>query len=143
MGNTATKVAEAAKPQYFIIDRLLAANCDFLGGAGIRGNTIQFGVFGSGAEKESPLGHQGIRIGDGPIHILKAFSENGSGLVYEFEDNVRLNLFKRDGGDACYNLRTDTLNVTRPVDPAIRKFYKPLYMRDASEELDKIEGIMR
>lgn len=73
---------------------------------------------------------------------MKNFIEHTNGLEYQFENDVFLNVFKRDS-DVCYRLKTPILDVTRTIHPILVKHFKPINMRDASTELDKLSTIMR
>jgi hypothetical protein len=124
----------------FLIDRTLAAECDFL--PETVEQVIRIGVFTGSTDKPNPLRQQGLRIGDGPIHTLKHCVEHTNGLEYQFEKDVTLSVFKREGA-ACYRLKTDALDVTRTIHPFLAKNFKTIGMREASAEVDKLVTVMR
>lgn len=146
MGASVSKTVPIAIESYrsisekcFLIDRLIAANCDFIKGTD---NCIRIGVNGyKGDDELNPLTNQGIRIGDSQIYKLKSFAEYNSGIDYKFENNVNLRLFKKDSGDLFYHLKTPEMDVTREIDPIVAKFYKKICM--ASDELDKLDGFFK
>lgn len=123
----------------FIIDRLICANFN-----NIEGNNINIGIFGNTSKEDTnPLKNQGIRIGfNSPILQLKNFIQTDKNLVYEFEDDVKLSVFKKNDTDVCFNIKTPTLNVTNTMDPVVRKYYKNIGMNGATE-LDMLERIIR
>ena len=154
MGNTAsipthhiTTALEKTNARYFIIDRLLAANCHFLP-ENANERTIRVGTIGSsrhvskiGFENQTnPLGNQGIRIGDSPIYEMKSFVELPNTLIYKFENDVQVTIFK-SRGRTCIHLKTPELDETIEVDPRVTSFYKTIDM--GADELDKIEKIYK
>ena len=154
MGNSASAstahisaAIEKTKSKYFIIDRLIAANCHFLP-ENANERTIRVGTIGSskhvsniGFESQTnPLGNQGIRIGDSPIYEMKSFVELPNTLIYKFENDVQLTIFK-SRGRTCIHLKTPELDETIEVDPKVASFYKRIDM--AADELDKIEKIYK
>ena len=147
MGNT--RSVAAVKPiekrlntNTFLIERLVDGNCDYLQHVMPPYEpNIKVGVFGgTGNDKSNPLENQGIRIGDSDIHSLKSFTQANDSLTYEFDQNIKLTVFKRRDS-IVYNLKTDTLDVTREVNPAVAKFYKPISMD--SIEIDKLATIYK
>ena len=81
----------------FIMERIIAANMN-----GVEGNTLTVGVT---ALLDNPLGHQGLRIGDDPtIHRLRGFREGERSIHYDFQNDIKLNIFKRDNGDVIFKL---------------------------------------
>jgi hypothetical protein len=143
MGVAASSVPTATKTvlpaSYFIIDRMFAANCEFL--KGHKTQNIVIGTF-KNPEPQNPLGWQGIRIGDGEILPLKNFQKNKNSVIYEFDRDTKLSLFKRDDQhDVFYNLRTPTLNITEKVAPIIAKHFKDI--SHDSKELDEIKEFLQ
>mgnify|MGYP000275875188 CR=1 FL=1 len=132
MGNV-----QAAPRKSFLVDRIIAANCDFLPS---EDNNILIGVTGIAKDEINPLAHQVIRIGNSDLHKLINFKEGLGSVTYEFEKDVSLNIMRSEN-KVIYNIKTPELQVTREVDPFLVKFYKPIGM--ASSELDKIEKIYR
>jgi len=125
------------QPKSFLVDRIIAANCDFLPS---EDNNILIGVTGKAKDEINPLAHQVIRIGNSDLHKLINFKEGLGSVSYEFEKDVSLNIMRSED-KVIYNIKTPELQVTREVDPFLVKFYKPIGM--ASSELDKIEKIYR
>jgi hypothetical protein len=154
MGNTAsasthhiTATLEKTNATYFIIERLLAANCHFLP-ENANERSIRVGTIGSSRHvsnigfksQTNPLGNQGIRIGDSPIYEMKSFIELPNTLIYKFENDVQVTIFK-SRGRTCIHLKTPDLDETIEVDPKVARFYKRIDM--AADELDKIETIYK
>lgn len=154
MGNTAsipthhiTTALEKTNARYFIIDRLLAANCHFLP-ENAHERSIRVGTIGSSKHvsnigfesKTNPLGNQGIRIGDSPIYEMKSFVELPNTLIYKFENDVEITVFK-SRGKTCIHVKTPELDETIEIDPKVASFYKRIDM--AADELDKIEKIYK
>lgn len=135
MGNKIAKTDLPALRNFFAIDRILDANCDYI--KNTQHKNVLIGIVpGTPIDnKENPLQYQGIRIGEGEIFRLKNFVKNDNSLTYEFENDVKLNLFKREMV-ICYNLQADDLNVTKCIDPIITKNFKDIGMN--SKELDEI-----
>lgn len=146
MGNTKSAAVlpefGELRKRFFLQERIIDGNCDYIqhSDSPISENNVRVGIFGNKEDKLNPLGNQGIRIGGGDIQSLKNFMETQNGLVYEFTDDTRLTFFPCEK-DVCYNLKTPVLDVTRKVDPIIRKFYKPMGL--ASTELDKITNLYK
>jgi hypothetical protein len=140
MGASGTKLNHSNK-SYFIIDRLLSANCDFL--KDHRDPSIRFGIVSSKGGLHRPLKKQGIRIGDDNICRLVDCTSSNSKIEYKFENNISLTIFKQPNNEVWYTLKTPKLDITRSIDPIVRKFYKPISMSDASLELDKVEEILK
>lgn len=134
MGNKITRT-DLPNRSHFIIERIFDANCDYI--KNTTDKVIKVGIASNtpNDNKENPLHLQGIRIGEGEIYRLKNFVKNDNSLTYEFEKNVKLNLFRREM-NVCYNLNTDDINVTKCIDPLIIKNYKDIGMN--SMELDEI-----
>jgi hypothetical protein len=137
MGNQITKVSKEKNLDFrtcFIIERILDANCDYIKNTSDK--NLKIGVTSESSEnKENPMNIQGIRIGEGEIYRLKNFIKNDNSLTYEFDKNIKLNLFKREM-NVCYNLNTDDINITKCIEPIIIKNFKDIGMD--SNELDEI-----
>lgn len=140
MGNTNSGVRQAIYKNCFLIDRLIAAECDFL--PATTEQAIRVGIFTSSEDILNPLSKQGIRIGDSDILTLKQCVEHKNALECQFEGNVYLNVFRREESVA-YHLKTPTLDVTRTIDPIVVKHFKTIGIQDTSHELDKLAEIMR
>lgn len=136
MGSSSSKtvpVLESSLNQYLKIERILAAQCDFLPPNRFE-DTIRVGIVGN-SNPENPLGSQAIRIGDSDAYRLQSFQGTDESLVYNFEKNITLTLMKRRDS-FVYHLKTPELDVTKEIYPGIVKMFKPIGM--ASDELDKI-----
>lgn len=141
MGNTpSVSRAVAASKNYFLIERTLAAECDFL--PVDTEQVLRVGIVAGNPATPNPYGQQGLRIGNSPIYTLNHFVEHKNGLEYQFEQGVTLNVFKREGA-ACYRLQTNEFDVTRTIYPALAKNFKTIGMREASVEIDKLETVLR
>ena len=125
----------------FLVERILAAECDFLPETGEQ--VIKVGAVGSPKGSNNPLSMQGIRIGSEPIKCLLAVSESNKGLQYKFEDDTELSLFKRDNHQVCYHLKTAIYNETRCISDPVRMRFKNIGIGDATMEIDKIADFMR
>jgi hypothetical protein len=136
MGNsvsTAVKPLEAPFKNCLQIERMIAAECDFLP-ANQSEDNIRVGVIGN-SDPANPLSHQAIRFGDSDAYRLQSFTKGENTLIYKFEKNVNLTLMKRRDS-ILYNLKTPEFDVTREINPTIVRMYKSISM--ASDELDKI-----
>ena len=122
-----------------LIERIVASQCDYLKPNRFE-DTIRVGVIGRGTDPNNPLSHQAIRIGDSEAYRLQSVQEGADTLHYTFDKNVSLTLMKRKNS-VVYHLKTPEYDVTREVNPAIAKFYKPIGLD--CEELDKIQKIYR
>lgn len=139
MGATVShQTTPALRSSYFIMDRIIAANCDYL--KDHSQPNIIIGVYNS-PNSLNPLGRQGIRIGDGEIYSLLTFQKTENSVNYEFENSTHLTIFKRNNSQICYNLKTPSLNITREIAPKIASLYKDLSLD--SRELDEIKEIMQ
>jgi hypothetical protein len=138
MGNTTSNRVHTIKNS-FLIERLVAAECDFLPVSDAVERNINVGIIAS-TDSQNPMANQAIRIGDGPVYRLKNFVEGPQQLFYRFEEDVTLTLMKNPEG-LMYNLKTPTVDVTREIDPLVAKFFKPIGM--VSYELDKMGKLYR
>ncbi len=119
----------------FVIDRLIDADCN--------GLPLSIGV-NSKIDSNNILSHQGIRLGNynKQIKKLTSFIKVGNGLVYEFEDNVKLTLTINDRtGAVMYSFTSPEINVIKEMPPTLIKAYKTIAM--SSAELDNIENIIK
>ncbi len=119
----------------FVIDRLIDADCN--------GMPLSIGV-NSRIDPNNILSHQGIRLGNYNERIKKliSFIKVDNGLVYEFEDNVKLTLTINDKtGAVMYSFKSPEINVVKEMPPALIKAYKTIAMTSA--ELDNIENVIK
>jgi hypothetical protein len=138
MGNALT-LAPLPKKRFLMIERIIAANCDFLPDS-YEDKNILIGIIGTSKDEANPLAHQAIRLGtDEPCKLVN-FQEGITTLTYEFENNISLNIMRRED-KIIYNIQTPDIHITREVDPILIKFYKPIGMD--STELDKINKLYR
>jgi hypothetical protein len=138
MGNTSSTRVHTIGTA-LLIDRLVAADCDFLPISENTERNIRVGIMASN-DSQNPMANQAIHIGDGPAYRLKTFVEGPAQLVYTFEQDVSLTLM-RNKENLMYNLKTPALDVTREIDPLVARFFKPIGM--VSYELDKMEKFYR
>jgi hypothetical protein len=138
MGNVNSNTVHPTK-NHLLIDRLIAAECDFLPHSENTERNILVGIMAS-TGSENPMANQAIRIGGGPAYRLKRFVESPEQLLYMFEEDVTLTLMKNKES-LMYNLKTPTFDETREVDPLVARFFKPIGM--VSYELDKIGKLYR
>jgi hypothetical protein len=141
MGNavsTSVKPLEAPFKNCLRLERLIAAECDFLPASRSEDN-IRVGIIGN-SDPENPLSHQAIRFGDSDAYRLQSFTKGENTLTYTFEKNVNLTLMKRRDS-ILYNLKTPEFDVTREINPTIVRMYKSIGM--ASDELDNIRDLFQ
>jgi hypothetical protein len=124
-----SKSIDKSKNNYFIIDRLLDNDCN--------GKILSLGINGN-SNPNNILGSQCIRIGDdGDINRLISFIKTDNNLVYNFENNVSLVLYKNNLGKIIYSLKMgEDQVIVKEINETIIKMYKPISM--ASDELDAI-----
>ena len=119
----------------FLIDRIICTNLN-----------IYVGVIGGvDTNDKNILKHQGIRIGsDNKISELKNFIKTERNLIYEFDSDIKLSVFKRQNNeeDVYYNIKTKTINITSLVDPLIRQNFKKIGM-SISDEIDSLESMFK
>ncbi len=97
---------------------------------------VVVGVTGQVGSEENPFREQVIRIGDEPLRSLVSFSKTENSLHYEFEDNIHLQIMKREK-DIVYHIKTNEINHTSKI--------RPLYLSKISlksDELDKMVDFM-
>jgi hypothetical protein len=118
----------------FLIDRLIDPNCN--------GMEVYIGVNGN-VNPNNILSNQGIRIGKyGEIKHLTSFIKVENGLLYTFEDNIKLTITKNDNNEIMYSLKAyDDMNVTKLMNPRMIKLFKSIGM--SSNELDKINDFIK
>lgn len=138
MGNVNSNTVHPTK-NHLLVDRLIAAECDFLPHSETTERNIRVGIMGS-IDSQNPMENQAIRIGGGPAYRLKRFVESPEQLIYMFDQDVTLTLMKNNEA-LMYNLKTPTLDETRELDPLVVNFFKPIGM--VSHELDKIGKLYR
>ncbi len=113
-------------PPRMMIDRMIVAEP----------YRVVVGVTGQVGSKENPFREQVIRIGDEPLRSLVSFSKTDNCLHYEFEDNIHLQIMKKEK-DIVYHIKTNDLNHTSKI--------RPLYLSKISlksDELDKMVDFM-
>ena len=116
-------------PYYFLIDRTIAAPEEH--------GRIAMGVIRTtGAQK------QGIRIGENRIHLLEDCVKGANTLYYSFDSGVRLFVSKSEDKSVEYQLTTPTLQIKEKIPEIILRNYKPIGMRDCSQEIDELKGIL-
>ncbi len=137
---------------HFTIDRLVDGNCDYIRPPppdfkGLWEQNVKLGIYGAGEKKNNPLAQQGIRIGASPIFSLLSFKQLENGFEYTFENDVRLFVGTRGTKEIYYHLvyPGEGIDVTRAVNPAICKFYKPIgpFGNGATLEIDAVEKIYK
>jgi hypothetical protein len=133
MGNTtspefdsSTILFNARKPSYLLkFDRILDAE-----------NEVYIGIGDSATQM--------IRIGDyhHKSHKLLNFKKSDTKLKYEFEDNVTL-IFEKRNDQVHMNLVDLYSNktVSKPVDPFIKRHFKPIHLKPCSNDLDAISDM--
>ncbi len=97
---------------------------------------VVVGVTGQVGSEENPFREQVIRVGDEPLRSLVSFSKTENSLHYEFEDNIHLQIMKREK-DIVYHIKTNEINHTSKI--------RPLYLSKISlksNELDKMVDFM-
>lgn len=134
-------IAAMPKPNKAIhIERMLDSNCDYIKSA--TRNQILVGLCNGLSNDKNPMNNQCIKIGEDDPLSLMAFNECGTTLSYTFEKDTYLTVAKRDNatGDLYYHLKTPTYDVTRPINPTLRKIYKPIGSNGSTLtlELDKL-----
>ncbi len=110
---------------HMIIDRIIVAEP----------HRIDIGVCGTVGKEDNPYKKQVIRVNNGQLKSLVSFTETSNSLIYEFEDNVKLQLIKREN-NIVYHIKTEDIEHTSAVPSILRNHYKTISL--ASNELDKI-----
>ena len=128
-----------AKDQ-FKMERILAGNCDFLPECKDADRNIRVGIISNKDDPLNPLGRQAIKIGNSDAFRLHSFTTTPEQITYVFDKNVQLSIMKRRDS-VVYNLKTPELDITREIDPTIRRLFKTIDMDSA--EIDKIKEYMQ
>lgn len=148
MGNRASRTAieelnqmtvKMAKDQ-FKMERILAGNCDFLPETADKDRNIRVGIISNKDEPLNPLGRQAIKIGNSDAFKLHSFTATPEQITYIFDKNVQLSIMKRRDS-VVYNLKTPELDVTREIDPTIRRLFKTIDLDSA--EIDRMKEYMQ
>ena len=125
---------------YMKIERLIAGNCDYLPEYPDADRNIRVGIISNKDEPLNPLGRQAITIGNSDPFRLHSFSATPEQITYVFDKNVQLSIMKRRDS-VLYNLKTPELDITREIDPTIRRLFKTIDMDSA--EIDKMKEYMQ
>ena len=113
-----------------LIDRIIVAEP----------HRIEVGVCGTVGKENNPYKSQVIRINNGPLKSLVNYTETHNSLIYDFEDNVKLQLTKREN-DIVYHIKTEDIEHTSNMNPLVRQIWKTISLK--SEELDKIADFVK
>jgi hypothetical protein len=113
-----------------VIDRIIVAEP----------HRIEIGVCGVVGKENNPYKTQVIRVNNKPLKSLVNYTETSNSLIYDFEDNIKLQLTKRDN-DIIYHIKTNDIEHTSIVHPIIRNNWKRISLK--SDELDKIDDFMK
>lgn len=133
-------LANAPRPAKSIhIERLLEGDCDYITQG--KRKDILIGLC-NGCDEKNPMHNQCIKIGEENPASLMSFTESANTVFYTFERDIYLTVAKRDTGDVYYHLKTPIYNVTRSINPVVRKIYKPIG-GPMTLELDKIDAIFK
>jgi hypothetical protein len=113
------------KTNTFTIDRVVDPDCN--------GQVLSIGINGL---KNS--NYQGIRLGEeGEIKKLLHFSKKDDKLEYEFEDNVKLSVYKTEKKGLMYSLETPNKPIEiKDIDNKVQESWKTISM--TSDELDEL-----
>ncbi len=128
MGNLVSNIIFGGP--HMMIDRIIVAEP----------HRIEVGVCGSVGKKDNPYKSQVIRIDDQPLKSLVSFTETNNSIQYNFEENIKLQLIKRED-DIIYHLKTDDIDQTGIMHPLVRSHWKTIHLK--SEELDKIATFVK
>ena len=126
MGNTQNRQLEPCMR----IDRIIASE-PYL---------IHVGVNFETGDESNPFKNQVIRIGDGKLRSLVGYLETKDAIEFEFEEDVRLKMMKKDG-DIVYHIKTKDINHTNKINNVVRDHWRSISF--SSNELDKISGWMK
>jgi hypothetical protein len=141
MGNAVVK--QVAPASYFLMDRILDANCSWLTQyqkKGVHENNVVLGVFNS--KTEDSLSHQGIRFGNSPIYQLKEFQIENNRHIYTFEKNVTLEVWHSPQYKCYYyTLVTPDFSHTGQLSPTIIGHFKKIDM--FSKEFDTLGDLFK
>ena len=127
------KESERRYSNCFTIDRLIDSNCD--------GEVLSIGINGNN-NPNNILSNQGIRLGQyGDIKRLISYIKTENGLVYNFEDNIRLTLTKKENNKILYTFEMPGKIVVKEMDDQVVMMYKTIGM--SSTELDRIAELKK
>ena len=101
---------------------------------------VYVGVNGAVGQEGNPYKTQVIRVNNGPLKSLINFTETNNSLIYDFEDNIKLQLTKRED-DVVYHIKTNDIEYTSNIHPIVRNHWKTISLK--SEELDKIATFVK
>ena len=124
----------------FKIERILAGNCDFLPETADADRNIRVGITSNKDDPLNPLGRQAIKIGNSDAFRLHSFTATPEQITYVFDKNVQLSIMKRRDS-VVYSLKTPELDITREIDPTIRRLFKTIDMDSA--EIDRMKEYMQ
>ncbi len=116
-----------------VIDRIIVAEP----------HRIEVGVCGFDVSKNkenNPYKSQVIRVNNGPLKSLVNYTETSNSLIYDFEDNIKLQLTKREK-DIVYHIKTEDIEHTSNMNPLVRQIWKTISLK--SKELDKIADFVK
>ena len=113
------------KTNTFTIDRIIDSDC--------MGKVLTIGVNGFANSN-----YQGIRLGEeDEIKKLLHFSKKDDKLEYEFEDNVKLSIYKTEKKGLMYSLETPNNSIEiKDIDNKVQESWKTISM--TSDELDEL-----
>lgn len=148
MGNRASrstleelnKMSAKLSKDQFKIERIIAGNCDFLAECKDADRNIRVGIVTNKDDPLNPLGRQAIKIGDSDPFRLHSFTATPEQITYIFDKNVQLSIMKRRDS-VIYSLKTADLDITREIDPTIRRLFKTIDMDSA--EIDRMKEYMQ
>ncbi len=129
MGNTLFSEPLFGGPA-MIIDRIIVAEP----------HRIDVGVCGIVGKENNPYKTQVIRVNNGQLKSLVNYTETSNSLIYDFEDNIKLQLTKREN-DIIYHIKTNDIEYTSNMNPVVRQIWKKISLK--SEELDKISDFVK
>jgi hypothetical protein len=122
-----------APKQFFVMERVIAAEPVKI--------TVGISTKLESESTNNLYRRQCIKIGnDNKLYPLLSCSETPDNLCFKFEDNVDLNLMKKNN-DIVYNIKTNNLNETNVMNNTVRNFYKSISFN--SNELDKIADFIK
>jgi len=117
---------------YFIIERIIDAEC--------KGKNLYIGIQNK-SRPDNILSNQGIRWGEGKenqdIKSLVSFVKGIDSLVYEFEDNTHLTLYKdRTKDKVIFTFKSGDEVIVKEMNKKLVEMFKPIGL--SSSEIDKI-----
>ena len=128
--NFVSKMGNTFFGPHMIIERIITAEP----------YSVCIGVNGEVGEERNPYKTQVIRVNNGQLKSLVNFTETNNSLIYDFEDNIKLQLTKREN-DIIYHIKTENIEYTSNVHPLVRNHWKTISLK--SEELDKIADFVK